>query len=39
MTALSAVPSAAREAVDQFLKEVEMLKAGKNLDDVGSFDD
>ena len=34
-----AVPNSAREAVDQFLKEFEMLKAGKNPDGVGAFDD
>ena len=33
------VPETAREAVDQFLKELEMLKAGKNPDGVGAFDD
>lgn len=33
------VPEVAREAVDQFLKEFEMLKAGKNPDGVGVFDD
>lgn len=33
------VPDTAREAVDQFLKEFEMLKAGKNPDGVGAFDD
>ncbi len=33
------VPDTAREAVDQFLKEFEMLTAGKNPDGVGSFDD
>ena len=33
------VPDMAREAVDQFLKEFEMLKAGKNPDGVGAFDD
>lgn len=33
------VLEAAREAVDQFLKEFEMLKAGKNPDGVGAFDD
>jgi predicted KAP-like P-loop ATPase len=33
------VPDTAREAVDQFLKEFEMLKAGKNPDDVDAFDD
>lgn len=40
MTVLSAVVSnPAREAVDQFLKEFEMLAAGKNPDGVGAFDD
>lgn len=34
-----AVPDTAREAVEQFLKEFEMLKAGKNPDGVGAFDD
>lgn len=34
-----AVPDMAREAVDQFLKEFEMLKAGINPDGVGAFDD
>jgi len=29
----------AREAVDQFLKEFEMLTAGKNPEGVGAFDD
>lgn len=29
----------AREAVDQFLREFEMLKAGKNPDGVSAFDD
>lgn len=33
------VPDAARESVDQFLKEFEMLKAGRNPDGVGAFDD
>jgi len=33
------VPDTAREAVDQFLNEFEMLKAGKNPDGVGAFDD
>ncbi len=33
------VPKLAREAVDQFLKEFEMLKAGKNAEGVGAFDD
>lgn len=33
------VPDMAREAVDQFLKEFEMLKAGKNPDGVGALDD
>ena len=33
------VPETAREAVDQFLKEFEMLKAGKNPESVGAFDD
>lgn len=36
MTTLSAVvPNTAREAVDQFLKEFEMLKAEKSPDGVG----
>ncbi|AWI78858.1 NTPase [Parazoarcus communis] len=34
-----AIPNTAIEAVDQFLKEFEMLKAGKNPDGVGAFDD
>lgn len=34
-----AIPDTASEAVDQFLKEFEMLKAGKNPDGVGAFDD
>jgi len=33
------VPDTAREAVSQFLNEFEMLKAGKNPDGVGAFDD
>lgn len=33
------VPDTAREAVNQFLNEFEMLKAGKNPDGVGAFDD
>lgn len=33
------VPDSARESVDQFLKEFEMLKAGNNPDGVGVFDD
>lgn len=33
------VPETARESVDQFLKEFEMLRAGKNPDDVCTFDD
>lgn len=33
------VPDTARESVDQFLKEFEMLKAGKNPDGVGAFDE
>ena len=33
------VPDTAREAVNQFLKECEMLKAGKNPDGVDAFDD
>lgn len=33
------VPDTARESVDQFLKEFEMLKAGKNPDGVDAFDD
>jgi predicted KAP-like P-loop ATPase len=32
-------PDMAREAVDQFLKEFEMLKAGKNPEGVGAFND
>lgn len=34
-----AVPSEATEAVSQFLKEFEMLKAGKNPDGLGAFDE
>ncbi len=34
-----AIPDTASEAVGQFLKEFEMLKAGKNPDGVGAFDD
>lgn len=33
------VPDMAREAVDQFLKEFDMLRAGINPDGVGAFDD
>lgn len=33
------VSDSARESVDQFLKEFEMLKAGKNPDGIGAFDD
>ncbi|EEW1498315.1 AAA family ATPase [Escherichia coli O75:H38/H55] len=33
------VPDSARESLEQFLKEFEMLKAGKNPDGVGAFDD
>ena len=33
------VPDTAREAVNQFLKEFEILKAGKNPDGVDAFDD
>jgi predicted KAP-like P-loop ATPase len=33
------VPDTARESVDQFLKEFEMLKAGKNPDGVDAFDE
>jgi len=33
------VPDTARESVDQFLKEFEMLKAGRNPDRVGAFDE
>ena len=33
------VPDSARESVDQFLKEFEMLKAGNNPDGVGAFDE
>jgi hypothetical protein len=33
------VPDMARKAVNQFLKEFEMLKAGKNPDGVYAFDD
>ena len=34
-----AIPDAAKEAVTQFLREFEMLKAGKNPDDYGAFDE
>ncbi|MBC3488911.1 AAA family ATPase [Pseudomonas sp. SWRI50] len=33
------ISDAARESADQFLKEFEMLKAGRNPDGVGAFDD
>lgn len=33
------VPDSARESLEQFLKKFEMLKAGKNPDGVGAFDD
>jgi predicted KAP-like P-loop ATPase len=33
-----AVPDLAREAVDQFLKEFEILQSGKNPDYIGAFD-
>lgn len=33
------VPDIAREAVDQFLKEFEMLKSGQSPDGAGAFDD
>ncbi|MFZ1181160.1 MAG: P-loop NTPase fold protein [Herbaspirillum sp.] len=33
------VPDEARQVVTQFLKEFEMLKAGKNPDDAGVFDE
>jgi len=33
------VPEFAQEAVSQFLKEFEMIKAGKNPDGIGAFDD
>lgn len=36
---VGSVPDTARESVDQFLKEFEMLKAGKSPDGVGAFDD
>ena len=39
MRQAGAIPDTASEAVDQFLKEFEMLKAGKNPDGVGAFDD
>ncbi|WP_368639926.1 P-loop NTPase fold protein [Castellaniella ginsengisoli] len=39
LTREGAVPSEATEAVSQFLKEFEMLKAGKNPDGLGAFDD
>ncbi|KGV48354.1 KAP family P-loop NTPase fold protein [Burkholderia pseudomallei] len=39
LTRKGAVPSEATEAVSQFMKEFEMLKAGKNPDGLGAFDD
>lgn len=36
---VGSVPDSARESVDQFLKEFEMLKAGKNPDGVDAFDE
>lgn len=39
LTRKGAIPSEATEAVSQFLKEFEMLKAGKNPDGLGAFDD
>lgn len=39
LTGNGAVPSEATEAVSQFLKEFEMLKSGKNSDDLGAFDE
>jgi len=39
LTRKGAVPSEATEAVSQFLKEFEMLKAGRNPDGLGAFDD
>lgn len=39
LTRRGAVPSEATEAVSQFLKEFEMLQAGKNPDGLGAFDD
>ncbi|TEE99831.1 KAP family P-loop NTPase fold protein [Pseudomonas aeruginosa] len=39
LTRKGAVPSEATEAVSQFLKEFETLKAGKNPDGLGAFDD
>lgn len=39
LTRKGEVPSEATEAVSQFLKEFEMLKAGKNPDGLGAFDE
>lgn len=39
LTKRGAVPGEATGAVSQFLKEFEMLKAGKNPDGLGAFDD
>lgn len=39
VTTTGMVPDEAKEAVSQFLKEFGMLKAGKNPDGVGEFDD
>jgi predicted KAP-like P-loop ATPase len=39
LTRKGVIPSEAAEAVSQFLKEFEMLKAGKNPDGMGAFDD
>lgn len=33
------VPEFAQEAVSQLLKEFEMIKAGKNPEGIGAFDD
>lgn len=39
MTRKGVVPGEATEAVSQFLKEFEMLKAGKNPEGLGAFDE
>lgn len=39
LTRKGGVPSEAAEAVSQFLKEFEMLKAGKDPEGLGAFDE
>lgn len=39
LTTKGMVPDEAKEAVSQFLKEIEMLKSGKNPDEFDAFDD